>query len=718
MADPLGFIKNVMDAHGAWLFGGAVAAGLVARRAARKRSSFDADWFQVTCYGCGRSGFSDVFTAVTAPDGRDAYRCVRCERPDVFMRAETAYSMIEHQDGDCLKDIADSLRPKYNLDWNEGDLSWDWDSKTGDVILYIYDGDNKKLDEITYDRKALATALKEQGYKNPESWGAETFGAFRPNEITTIDDFNKVADALETLGIPMTLLLEKRWEKITIVMGRDATFNTVPIDNIMDDIGFRRYGIVGYTSSLKDKSYNNVIKTRKLHGGHKDYGAETFGAEATNPCPHCEGAAGFPREFYYQPDRIEVIPCGTCLTQGRCPGCMEIYPGLTRDNTPEDVFFGSGCTRCGYTEADAREARRTARRWADLVDNPAAAKFMAEGEPLVSRVQDVIMALQDMADNDDPEYSETYQRWADTIRELLDAYTHTEVFDAEDDLDVCNICGDRTHTDTVEIQVCEKHTASDYGLFYPDHWEGDAESDADQRQLRRRRRREHLEHRSSRALIDYEEKRTSNSPCDCHVCVDREPDEETECYVCMHKHPFKTMVMFHGINGVEAHCKDCFIEAQTVTRHCPHCGGLSHDSKYGILPREFYRDEDGNYSTGPPYFMEVSYTEHCDGWCYEMDAEDYGVGAVWMAERYDPAKHAKPLPIGSVRRFLSTIPQRQHFRIEFVKSSGHIRSMDAILTKPFAGGDVASVLEIFPGSEKPSVFKRFRLDRVISIYRV
>jgi len=101
-----------------------------------------------------------------------------------------------------------------------------------------------------------------------------------------------------------------------------------------------------------------------------------------------------------------------------------------------------------------------------------------------------------------------------------------------------------------------------------------------------------------------------------------------------------------------------------------------------------------------------------------MDAEDYGVGAVGMAERYDPAKHAKPLPIGSVRRFLSTIPQRQHFRIEFVKSSGHIRSMDAILTKPFAGGDVASVLEIFPGSEKPSVFKRFRLDRVISIYRV
>ena len=33
------------------------------------------------------------------------------------------------------------------------------------------------MDEITYDRNALTKALKEQGYKNPESWGAETFDA-------------------------------------------------------------------------------------------------------------------------------------------------------------------------------------------------------------------------------------------------------------------------------------------------------------------------------------------------------------------------------------------------------------------------------------------------------------------------------------------------------------------------------------------------------------
>jgi hypothetical protein len=91
---------------------------------------------------------------------------------DIFM-AETAYSMIKYQDDDCLQQIADSLRPKYNLAFNEGELFWDFDMDTGDMMLYIYDGDNKKLDEITYDRKALTEALKEQGYKNPESWGAE-----------------------------------------------------------------------------------------------------------------------------------------------------------------------------------------------------------------------------------------------------------------------------------------------------------------------------------------------------------------------------------------------------------------------------------------------------------------------------------------------------------------------------------------------------------------
>jgi len=86
--------------------------------------------------------------------------------------AETAYSMIEHQDDTCLKQIADSLRDKYGLGPINGFFEWDSDSD-GNLTLGIYDDDNNRLDKIVYDRKALAKALKQVGYRNPESWGAE-----------------------------------------------------------------------------------------------------------------------------------------------------------------------------------------------------------------------------------------------------------------------------------------------------------------------------------------------------------------------------------------------------------------------------------------------------------------------------------------------------------------------------------------------------------------
>ena len=86
MVDIIRTVKSIMDAHGAWIFGGAVLGALTAH--IHKKRSFDADWFHVTCYGCGRAGFSDEFAGVTTPDGRQAYQCVRCQRPDLFKQAE------------------------------------------------------------------------------------------------------------------------------------------------------------------------------------------------------------------------------------------------------------------------------------------------------------------------------------------------------------------------------------------------------------------------------------------------------------------------------------------------------------------------------------------------------------------------------------------------------------------------------------------------------
>jgi len=465
---------------------------------------------------------------------------------------------------------------------------------------------------------------------------------------------------------------------------------------------------------------------------------------------------------------------------------MEIYPNLSRSNQPEDVFLGSGCERCGYTEADARAARKTARRWADLVDNPAAAKFMAEGD----------------FDEEDMVHCNHCSEIVGNEQEVYgDETVDYEVANGEL---VCVTC----------YKIWMEEYKNDLDPHYtPFYAEGDAPKVSPKASIQ--------------SFVDYEEQRTSNSPCDCHVCVDREPDDETKCYVCENRYPFKTMVMFHGMEGVEANCKGCFTNAQTITSHCPTCGGLSCGRQYGIPPYGFPMDEDGIYTTGTPYFLPISYTEDCEGWCESMSAEDSSIdddyyqlknhecplcksmvtesdscgdqcGQCWScgcdcdailatqiiteddhdyevddyilivdgsirevsgnsemeylesnsdwdqyqiaiitgvkpyvveianarygnqtrsAESYDLATHGKPLPLGSVKRFLTKIPRSQMFHVDFVKSNGDIRSMDAFFNKPYQpDSNTANVMEV-TGSGKAG-FKRFRVDRVVSIWIV
>ena len=99
-----------------------------------------------------------------------------------------------------------------------------------------------------------------------------------------------------------------------------------------------------------------------------------------------------------------------------------------------------------------------------------------------------------------------------------------------------------------------------------------------------------------------------------------------------------------------------------------------------------------------------------------FEAEDYGVGAVWMADSYDPAIHGNTIPTGSVKRFLDKIPMGQMFHVDFVKSNGDIREMDAFFNKPFdTDSMVANVME---RTGTGAVFKRFRVDRVVGLYRI
>ena len=561
MVDLLRTIKNVLDAHGAWLFGGAVAAGLVARRAARKRSSFDADWFQVTCYGCGRSGFSDEFAEVMAPDGRDAYRCVRCDRPDLFRQSEETFGAEAINSEIILMQaiLPDGTVAETSID-HVDQLSWP----------------GHLLDESV--AKGGSMDGRFEGIEMPAGSGHHCVvwsdpGATEPN-----------AEASRLAGQPV--------------------FGTAVVYSV--------------------------------HGG------ESFEAEATNACPHCEGAAGFPREFYYQPDRIEVIPCGTCLTQGRCPGCMEIYTGLTRDVTPEQVFLGTGCTRCGYSESDAREARRTARRWTDLVDNPAAARFLAEDDG-----SDV--------DNDLPAVG---SRWR---RRVFDWRRVDDFMQRGWELPIAIPVGWTNRLSRYVIEILSVFSVP-----------------------------------------------ASNEPYRSYNEPERLVPGQTGTYVAF------------------------------IVRGSRVDSGEPLQQQYGSSRRKIkIREGIGFDEVGiiPLHELEQEYVQEPDP--VGMAAEDdYGVGAVWMsegpgddddddwsewnAERYDPNTHGAFLPAGSVKRFLSTIPLRTPFFVEFQKSNGDLRSMNAIFTKPFdADGMAAGVLEVFPGdSSKRSSFKRFRVDRVVTLYRL
>ena len=584
MVDILRMIKNVMDAHGAWVFGGAVAAGLVAHQA-RKRRSFDADWFQVTCYGCGRSGFSDEFAGVTTPDGRQAYQCVRCQRPDLFKQAEGVdYSTIVYRvrvrdvDGEGSGEnyhyrTVDSAMEHVNnviaaYDWygfREVPVAGErrkWKTSSGEdweiMMTPIRLGNIVREAEYDYDEYGFITGPS-----------AERLVA----KILRDDPYDyEVGDHL--------LIIDGK----IVEVGGNSQMEHFEKEDFWDNVDEHMIVVI--------KSVDPYTFDWELHQDEPVF----HGAEATNACPHCEGAAGFPREFYYQSDRIEMVPCGTCLTQGRCPGCMEIYPGLTRDNTPEDVFFGSGCDRCGYSESDAREARKTARRWADLVDNPAAAKFMAEGGDTLYMVQ------HESRDGYDP-----YFDGATVYADPHEAIKHWEA-----------------------LMLA---TGND-----PKSYEED-EFDPNWR---------------------------------FHDGGDR--------IILVSAVPVKDDFAIMGFQDFEMLDDHGFLEQPPWS-----------DLYYTI-------DEDLDVSVG-------------------MEAEDYGVGAVWMADTYDSSKHGNLLPMGSVKRFLASMPISQKFHVDFVKSNGEIRSMDAVLTKPYdPDSRTADVLEITDTGGK--AFKRFRVDRVFVLYRV
>ena len=103
------------------------------------------------------------------------------------------------------------------------------------------------------------------------------------NRMIDIEDFNKVADAIQASNQPATVLLapssyHKGQNHITIVVGMDAPHSvTNAMFSVMKDLGYhpQYFSIVGNTTTLSRNEYSQI---RRLNGGHKNYRSETFEA--------------------------------------------------------------------------------------------------------------------------------------------------------------------------------------------------------------------------------------------------------------------------------------------------------------------------------------------------------------------------------------------------------------------------------------------------------
>ena len=135
----------------------------------------------------------------------------------------------------------------------------------------------------TSDKKRKDSKKGKQFSDQPKKIAEKTakYRDAEENRTIDIEDFNKVADAIQASNQPATVLLapssyHKGQNYIYIVVGMDAPHSvTNAMFSIMKDLGYhpRYFSIVGNTTTLSRNEYSQI---RRLNGGHKNYSAETF----------------------------------------------------------------------------------------------------------------------------------------------------------------------------------------------------------------------------------------------------------------------------------------------------------------------------------------------------------------------------------------------------------------------------------------------------------
>ena len=447
----------------------------------------------------------------------------------------------------------------------------------------------------------------------------------------------------------------------------------------------------GYSNRANSKAYDD-----SLWGAEE---SDTTTPTPKNPCPRCEGSAGFPKEFYFHPKRLDFIPCRNCIEMGgNCPGCMEVLPGLTRDRDPWEAF-DEGCGKCGWSWADATAIRSTTTPWNVHLDHPGAQRWFAS--------EDDAYAYAYTEGHRDSRIGSPYKPLLkkvnrDSFRKVVRQNAEGGGYDALGDSKAHPELHKR---DFIECEGCSNsvsfaEVAQGLGWSFDGYCdqcvgEGhDAES-FDAEKIGSRVKRKHY-------LTVADLKKALKNAKDTDRIAAGDLHDENRIYTPMKRiyrdrienNDYLIIVSDDGMGGLYWD-KDTEDLWNAEDDECSVCEGLGW---------RYVEDDDGESVRAPCY--------ECGGG--SSTGSPTGVVA-YDADNYDQATHGPYLPIGAVKRFLTRMPPRQEFYVSFVKANNTVRDMECILTNPYnPDNDVAGVMEL--GGSR-AAFKRFRTDRVISIYR-
>ena len=185
--------------------------------------------------------------------------------------------------------------------------------------------------------------------KHAETFGVETYDE-KGMRILDIEDFNKVADAIQATGQPVTVLFNDKGgrtpsKEITIIVGMDAPNSiTNAMWGVMEDLGYRGYyySICGNTTVLERREYSEI---RRVNGGHKHYRAETFEAK--------DGDGKHAETFNAD---SETRLCGCAIPRPRHAGvhptvCQSCDGIIEDDFEAEETLKRDSCC-CGATKSN------------------------------------------------------------------------------------------------------------------------------------------------------------------------------------------------------------------------------------------------------------------------------------------------------------------------------------------------------------------------------